>query len=204
LSIFVTPSFAQSEPHAEPAHGEPAAGEVHASTEAHGGEHGAFPPFDPATFGSQLFWLLICFGGLYLLMSRVALPRIGGILEARSGRITGDLAEAARLKQETDAAIAAYEQALAEARQNAHGIAQKGRDAAKAEVDADRRRIEGELQGRLDAAETRIGEVKAGALAQVDAIAKDAAEAMVEVLIGAGVAKAEIARAVDAALAERA
>ena len=137
-------------------------------------------------------------------MSRVALPRIGAILEARNGRITGDLAEAARLKQETDAAIAAYEQALAEARHNAHAIAQKGRDAAKAEVDANRARIEADLQGRLDAAEGQIGEVKSRALAQVDAIAKDAAEAMVEVLIGAGIGKAEIASAVDAALAERA
>ena len=65
-------------------------------------------------------------------MSRVALPRIGSILEERDNRIAGDLAEAGRLKEESDAAIAAYEQALAEARQNAHAIAQKARDAAKA------------------------------------------------------------------------
>ena len=113
-------------------------------------------------------------------MSRVALPRIGGILETRNNRIAGDLAEAGRLKQETDAAVAAYEQALAEARQNAHGIGQKARDAAKAAADADRKRIEAELQGKLDAAETRIGEVKSRRYGEVDAIANDAAEAIVE------------------------
>jgi F-type H+-transporting ATPase subunit b len=203
--MLVTPAYAQTEPAApEPADAHaPAEGhapaETHAATEAHGGEHGTFPPFDPTTFGSQLVWLVICFGALFLLMSRVALPRIGGILAEREGRMSGDLAEAARLKQETDAAIAAYEQALATARQNAHDIARKARDAAKAEIDADRARIEGDLQGRLEAAEAQIGEVKARAIKEVDAIAGDAAQAMVETLLGAGVGKAEIAAAVEAA-----
>jgi F-type H+-transporting ATPase subunit b len=215
MALFVSSALAQEEPHEAPpaedahgaadAHADPAAGETHAETEAHGGEeHGAFPPFDPATFASQLFWLALSFGALYLLMSRVALPRIGGILEARSGRISADLTEAGRLKQETDAAVAAYEQALAEARQNAHAIAQKARDEAKAVIDADRKRIEAGLKDKLDQADARINEVKAQALAGVDAIAKDAAEAIVETLIGAGVPQADVARAVDQALAGRA
>jgi len=209
---FVTPSYAQAEnpvehavehPPGAPAdpHGPEAA---HEATEAHGGgEHGAFPPFDPATYGSQLFWLVICFGALYLLMSRVALPRIGSILEERSNRVAGDLAEAGRLKAETDAAIAAYEQALAEARQNAHAIGQRARDAAKAQVDADRAGVEADLQARLDAADQRIGEVKARALTEVDAIAKDAADAIVESLVGRRAGEAEIAAAVQAVSADR-
>lgn len=198
MQLFVSAAYAQEE-----AHDAPAAGETHAATEAHGGgEHGAFPPFDPATFGSQLVWLVICFVGLYLLMGRVALPRIGRILETRENRISGDLAEAARLKQETDAAIAAYEQALAEARQNAHGIAQKARDAAKTEMDADRKRVEESLREKLDAAEKRINDVKARALSEVDAIANDAAQAIVETLLGMNLGKAEIAGAVQSALAE--
>ena len=196
---IVTPSYAQTEPHAEPVEAELREGTEHAAE-----EHGAFPPFDPATFGSQLLWLAITFGLLYFLMSRVALPRIASILENRSNRIAGDLAEAGRLKEETDAAIAAYEQALAEARQNAHAIAHKARDAAKAEVDADRARLEADLQERLDAADIRIAEVKNRALAEVDAIARDAADAIVETLAGARASEAEVARAVEASLAERA
>ena len=202
MQLFVSSAYAQEE-----AHDAPPAGETLAETEAAGGgEHAAtFPPFDPATFASQLFWLVICFVTLYLLMSRVALPRIGGILATRSNRISGDLAEASRLKQETDAAIAAYEQALAEARQNAHGIAQKARDAAKAEMEADRKRVEASLREKLGAAETRIGEVKARALSEVDAIANDATQAIVETLLGSGVgSKSEIASAVQSAMAERA
>jgi F-type H+-transporting ATPase subunit b len=202
--IFVSTSYAQSAaPEAEP-HGEPAAAELHAGTEAQGGEHATFPPFDPATFGSQLFWLVITFGLLLFLMSRIAIPRIGGILEDRANRIAGDLAEAGRMKVESEAAVAAYEQALASARQNAHQIGQKARDAAKAEIDADRKKTEGALNDKLAAAEAEIGKVKQTALAGVDAIAKDAVETIVEVLVGAKVGKAEIARAVEAVMAERA
>jgi F-type H+-transporting ATPase subunit b len=196
---LVTPSFAQTEPPAAPAEGEPVEGaEAHAEA-----EHGAFPPFDPATYASQLFWLAISFGLLYLLVSRVALPRIGAILENRSNRIAADLAEAGRLKSESEAAVAAYEQALAEARQNAHAIAQKARDAVKAEIAAHRAGIEAGLQEKLEAAEAQIAAVKARAIAGVDAIAREAAEAMVEVLLGAEAAKAEVAEAVAAAMAER-
>ena len=199
---FISPSFAQSEPGAE--HGAEEATELHEGAEAHGGdEHGAFPPFDPATWGSQLFWLVITFGALFYLMKRVALPRVAAILENRSSRIAGDLAAAGRLKEETDAAIAAYEQALAEARQNAHAIAQQGRDKAKAEIDADRARTEAALREKLAAAEARIAEVTERALAEVDAIARDAAEAMVDLLVGGGTDKSEVAKAVESAMAER-
>ena len=164
-------------------------------------EHGTFPPFNPETFGSQLFWLAVTFGLLYYIMARAALPRIARILEERKDRIADDFAEAERLRQETDEAIAAYEQALAEARQKAHRIAQSARDAAKEEVDGEREELEAGLEKKVAAAEARIGEVKAAALGEVDGIAREAAEAMVEVLIGAGASEKEIASAVDKALA---
>ncbi len=176
--------------------------ETTAMTEAPGAEApDVFPPFDTQTFGSQLFWLAITFGLLYYLMAKVALPRIGTILEERNDRIADDLAEAEKLKRETDEAIATYEQALGEARQNAHAIAQTARDKAKAKVEADRVRLEAELGDKIVAAETEIAAVTTAALAEVDAIARDAAEALVEALVG-GAGKAEIAAAVDAAMKE--
>ena len=96
---------------------------IETTGEEHPEEHTAFPPFDSTYFGSQLIWLALTFIVLYVVMSRVALPRIGGILESRRVRIDGDLKEAERLRVETERALAAYEQALAEARANAQGIA---------------------------------------------------------------------------------
>ena len=213
---FVTPSVAQTaheepaapgEPH-PPADGHdavPPVAETHPTTEAHGGgEHSAFPPFEPSTYGSQLLWLAITFGLLYWAISRIALPRIGGIMEERDKRIGADLAQAQALRSETDAAIARYEQALAEARQRAQRIAGEARDRSKADTEAERRRLEAEVNARMEEAETRITEVKARALSEVDVIARDATEAIVVTLLGSGVPPHIVTSAVNAAMAERA
>jgi F-type H+-transporting ATPase subunit b len=175
-------------------------------TTAHTGEDGhsdVFPPFDSSHFGSQLLWLAITFGLLYYLMSKIALPRIASILEERNDRIADDLAEAEKLKQETDEAIAAYEQALAEARQNAHGIAEKAREKAKSEIDASRSKIEADLEAKMAEAEASISALKTQALSEVDTIAKDTAGVLVQTLIGTGTAADEVNKAVESALAER-
>jgi len=82
----------------------------------HPAGHGAFPPFQSEHFPSQLMWLVVSFVLLYVLMSKVALPRIGSIFAERSRRIGDDLKAAERLKEQSDAAHAAYEKALADAR----------------------------------------------------------------------------------------
>jgi F-type H+-transporting ATPase subunit b len=158
---------------------------VHATTEAHGGEtHGVFPPFDPATYGSQLLWLAITFGALYLMMSKIALPRIGDILEVRRDRVEGDLAEADRLRQKTDQAIADYEAALADARGKAHGIAEETRTELKRETEKSRAETEAELSARVAAAESSIQATKAEALTNVDEIAAQTAVSVVTALAG--------------------
>jgi F-type H+-transporting ATPase subunit b len=114
---------------------------------------GVFPPFDQSTFASQLLWLAITFGLFYLLMSKVIVPRIGGILEHRRDRIAQDLDEANRLKEEADNAIAAYEQELADARKKASAIAEAAREKAKAAADAERVSTEAELNAKMADAE---------------------------------------------------
>jgi F-type H+-transporting ATPase subunit b len=156
-----------------------------------------FPPFDSSTFGSQILWLAITFGLLYYLMSKMALPRIAGILESRRDRIAGDLAEAERLKQDTDKAIAAYEGALAEARQKAHELANSTRDSLTAETTARRTKVEKELSAKLEKAETRIADIKTAALAEVDTIAKEATIAVVESVAGISVTEKDASKAVS-------
>ena len=114
----------------------PAEAEGHA-TEAHEGAeggHGAFPPLDTKTFPSQIFWLVIFFALLYALMSKVVLPKIAAILEARRNRIDGDLARASALKTETEAALNSYQKALADARNNAGDIAKTTRETVNADI----------------------------------------------------------------------
>lgn len=167
------------------AHADPTA-DTHATTEAHGGDHGSdvFPPFDPATFPSQLLWLAISFAALYILMSKFALPKVGATIEKRQATIDADLAAADADRQKTDAAIAAYEKALAEAKAKAQGIASETRDAIQADLATKRRDVEADLSAKVSAAEARISQTKAEALNHVDEIAADTAQAVVAHLVG--------------------
>ena len=166
-------------------------------------EHNNFPPFDATTFASQLLWFAITFAILYYLMAKVALPRLGAIIEGRRDRIAADLDAAERLRGESEDAARAYEKALAQARSKASAIAEEARMAAKAKVDAQRAETERALAEKLAAAETRIAEIKDRALSEVGAIAADASEAVVVSLIGAKASPEEVGSAIQAVLAER-
>lgn len=169
-------------------------------TEAHGGGHGAFPPMDTSNFPSQILWLAIAFGLLYLLMSKVALPRMAALLEARRGRISGDLARAKALRDETQAVIADYEAKIAHARKQASGIAQSARDAVTAQIDTERAAIEQKLAKQVADAEARITASKQKALGDITTVAQSAAQDIVASLTGGKVTAADAAKAVaDAA-----
>jgi F-type H+-transporting ATPase subunit b len=161
------------------------------------GEHdGGFPPFNSHTFASQLIWLAIAFILLYVLMAKWALPQVGRVIENRQKRIAGDIAEAGRLKEQSDAAVVAYEKALADARGRAQTIANETREKQAAAADAARKRIEDQLNVKLAEAETAIAATKQAAMANVRVVAEDAAAAIVERLIGSAPSKKAVAAAV--------
>lgn len=158
---------------------------THTTTEAiPPGEHEAFPPFDAHTFASQLLWLVIAFVALYVLMSRWALPRVGAVIENRQQRIAGDIADAGRLKADSDAALAAYEKELADARARAQAIANETRDKQSAAAEARRKTLEDELNARIGESEKSIAATKQAAMSNVRGIAEDATRAIVERLVG--------------------
>lgn len=169
-------------------------------TEVPAGGKPAFPPFAKETFASQIVWLVITFVALYLLISRIAVPRIGGIIEERAKRIEGDFAQAQRAKEESEAALAAYEKALADARNRAQAIGTDIRDKLHAQSEERRKELEAKLGAQLADAEKSIAATKSAAMANVRGIAVDAASAIVERLVGTAPAAPAVAAAVDEAL----
>lgn len=162
------------------------------ATEAAGAEHasGGMPQLDFSTFPNQIFWLLVTLVIIYLVLSRVALPRIGSVLAERKGTITNDLAAAEELKAKAVQAEAAYQNALTTARAEAAKIVaaakadiQKDLDKATAKADAD-------IAAKTAESEASIAEIRAGAADAVNAVAKDTAEALVAALGGAVDARA--------------
>lgn len=172
-----------------------------ATTTAHTEQPGhkePFPPFNGETFASQLFWLVICFAFLFIMMWKVALPRIGSIIDQRQKRIDDDVNAAEGLKRQSDDAIAAYEKALADARNRAQTIANETRDKQAAAAEQQRKALEEQLNAKLADAEKTIASTKQAAMSNVRTIATDAAKAIVERLTG----KAPDESAVSAAIAD--
>ena len=157
--------------------------------------HSAFPPFQSEHFPSQLIWLAITFVLLYLLMSKVALPRIASIFAERSRLIGEDLKAAEGFKERSDSAHAAYEKSLADARARAQAIAAETHGRQASEAEATSKRLEAQLHERLAAAEQSIASTRAAAMGNVRTIAADTAAAIVERLIGRAPAEGEVAAA---------
>lgn len=157
------------------------------------------PQFDPSTYASQLLWLLITFGVLFLIVWRVALPRIADVREARQRRVEDDLKKAEALRSEAESVLAALEKARADAMAEAQGI---HRAAAQAITEERARRLS-EAAGRIakdaNAAEQRIAAEKTRAAGTIPEVAGDVVRAAVERLIGAGVSEAEARGAIDSA-----
>jgi len=171
---------------------------TNAHTEHPGGGKPQFPPFNKETFASQLVWFVIFFIALYVLIGRFAIPRLGGIIEARRGRVEGDLAEANKLRDQSDAALKAYEKSLADARNRAQTLANETRDKLNAEAEEARKKLESQLNSKLAEAEKTIAATKTAAMANVRGIAVDTASAIVQRLIGT----APSSSAVEAAVAD--
>ena len=162
--------------------------------------HKAFPPFQRDTYASQLVWLAVTFVVLYALVARIALPRVGGIFAARRGKMDDDLAQARQRREESDAALAAYEKALADAHARGQTIASETHGRLTAEAEERRKGLEAELAGKLAEVEKEIAASKQAAMANVRGIAAEVAGAIVERLIGSKPAEPAIAAAVDDAL----
>jgi len=182
-------------------HGTPPKGQnTGAHTEAEGGHGGGFPPFDSSTFASQLVSLAIAFVALYLIVSRIALPRVGGVIDARQNAIEADLAAAQKLKDESDAALKAYESELAGARSRAQAISNETREKLNAASEAERKTLEDRLSVKLAQAEKTIAATRETAMSNVRGIAADAASAIVQQLTGMLPDGSAVNSAVDASL----
>jgi F-type H+-transporting ATPase subunit b len=143
-----------------------------------------FPPLDPSTFAAQLVWLAVAFALLYVLLKRFVLPRMGEVLEERQRHIRRDVDCAAALNAEIGQALAAHARTLSEAHARGNALAKDMRDKLAAELDAERARAESHIARKVASADAQIARSKAAAMSRVEAIATDAATAIVAKLIG--------------------
>lgn len=158
-----------------------------------------FPPFKADTFPSQLFWLAITFTVLFVVLWRMATPRIEGAIAARKSRIAKDLDAAEAHRRNAEQASADYEAALADARARAQSLAEDNHQRIRDEIDEAKAKAEAEALAAQSQAETRIAALKTEAQGHVREAARDAAVAIVARLTGDTVSSEDAARAIGGA-----
>ena len=156
------------------------------------------PQLDFSTFSPQIIWLAITFFALYLVMARSSLPKVSSILEERADRIADDLDEAERNKKESEKLAATNIEATMAARAEAGAHIQSAKDALNKRLEEKRQKIDQELTGQLNDAEARIEEAKRNALGDVETVAADACEQVIEKLLGRSLSRSDIDAAVKA------
>jgi F-type H+-transporting ATPase subunit b len=164
-------------------HGADAAQAVAGAAEAAPGAAASapgMPQLDFATFGNQIFWLLVVLAVIYWVLSRIALPRIGGVITDRQGAITGDLMAAEEFKLKAKEAEAAYDKALADARTEAQKIVAANKAEIQKELNAAIAHADSEIAARAAESEKRIGEIRASAVEDARSVARDVTAALVE------------------------
>lgn len=147
-------------------------------------EKAGLPQLNFDTFPNQIFWLAVTLVAIYLVLSRVALPRIGAVLAERSGTITNDLAAAEEFKQKAVQAEKAYNDALATARGEAAKIVASAKADIQKDLDVAIAKADAEIAAKAVESEAKITEIKAGALDAITEVAKDTARELVAVLGG--------------------
>jgi F-type H+-transporting ATPase subunit b len=176
------------------------AGSMNATTEqpaSHEGS-GGFPPFDTSTFPSQIFWLVVTFAFLFVVVWRVAGPRINGVITTRRNKINGDIAEAQKHRGDAEAASAAYQTALAGARARANAHAEETRKRISGEIDKAKADAEVQAHEATTKAEARIQAMRVEARASMTEAAQAAAIEIVSRLTGETVSAEDAAAAVKA------
>ena len=162
------------------------------------------PQLNIHTYPSQLIWLALTFIILYVLMSKLALPKISTVLEERQNKIDDNLAKAEELKNQADAASAAYDKSLADARAKAHEAIRTVKDEALTEAAARQSELDASLKAKIAESEQAISKARDEAMSGITEVATDVAAAAVEKLIGEKPGSDKIGSAVDAALKNRA
>jgi len=152
---------------------------------------------------SQVIWMLVIFGALYLLLSRWALPQVGAVLEERAGRIASDLTAAQEAKAHADAAVAELTAATQKARADAHARIATATAEAQAKAAKEAAALTAQFDGQIAAAEARIADAQRAAMGALRQVATDTTQTLVTRLAGGAPDPAAVEKAVDAALAAR-
>ena len=167
------------------------------SVEAYAAESGGMPQLNPEFWVSQIFWLILTFGTLLIVLSKLILPKISANLESRKSQILENIEAAEKQRKESELKIKEFDDLVAKSKIEAKNILAQAREKVQKDITSKRESLDKQLDGKIKKAEDEISALRKNAPAKINKIAIDTSSELVKKLIGADVNASSISAIVD-------
>ena len=167
------------------------------SMEAFAAESGGMPQLNPEFWISQIFWLTLTFGILYLVLSKLILPKISANLETRKSQILENIEAAEKQREDSEMKLKEYEEIISKSKLEAKTIFNQAREKALKDINAKKEVLEGQIDEEISKAEEEIKTLRNGAPDKINKIAIETSSELIQKLIGAEVNNSSISAIVD-------
>ena len=167
------------------------------SLEAFAAESGGMPQLNPEFWISQIFWLTLTFGILYIVLSKLILPKISDNLESRKSQILENIEAAEKQRQNSEEKLKEYEEIVSKSKMEAKNIFNKAREKALKDISAKKDVLDKQIDDEIGKAEQEIKELQKSAPDKINKIAIETSSELIQKLIGAEVNNSSISAIVD-------
>ncbi len=160
-------------------------------------ESGGMPQLNPEFWVSQIFWLTLTFGALYLILSKIILPKISANLESRKSQISDNIEAADKKRQQSEEKLKEYEKIISQSKSEAKNIFDQAKEKALKNINAKREVLDKQIDEEIKKVEDEINQLRKDAPAKITKIAIETASELTQKLIGADVNNSSISAIVD-------
>ena len=167
------------------------------SLEAFAAESGGMPQLNPEFWISQIFWLTLTFGILYIILSKLILPKISDNLESRKSQILENVEAADKQRQNSEEKLREYEEIVSKSKMEAKSIFNQAREKALKDISAKKEVLDKQIDDEIGKAEQEIKELQSSAAGKINKIDIETSSELIQKLIGAEVNNSSISAIVD-------
>ena len=165
--------------------------------EAFAAESGGMPQLNPEFWISQIFWLILTFGTMYVVLSKFILPKISNNLESRKSQILENIEAAEKQREDSVAKLKEYDEIILKSKSEAKTMFNQTREKALKDIMAKKEVLDQQIDDEINKAEKEIEVLRVSAPDKINKIAIETSSELLEKLIGSGVNSSSISAIVD-------
>ena len=160
-------------------------------------ESGGMPQLNPEFWISQIFWLTLTFGILYIVLSKLILPKISANLELRKSQIQENIEAAEKQRESSESKLKEYDEIILKSKLEAKNIFKEAREKALKDINSKREVLNKQIDEEINSAEKEIETLKMSAPEKINKIAIETSTELLKKLIGTEINNSSISAIVD-------